>query len=615
MVAALAACTPFLIATEARAADDPAAWAPGDAAFYLGITNGDAFVKAVKKTSNYQLLHDPILKDSVAPWTEFATKLEKMAADKLGLDNPKQLELYPHGAVALFGILRLPNGEGDEGDAHAGCVMDMGEDLDAAKRLAHTVVEKALAHEGRRSTKEIAGTEITTIRFAQKEPSDDADVEAAASPEETGGDDEIAELIESLPIEEAAKAAIADMLRTMEPPDEFAFAFVDSKLVLTSDTETAAQAVRRLKKGKEGTFAGSSAMKTLRRHCDADAQVQVVVNLPLIIDLASKEDPEAAKVNRGLGLDALGPAVTTFNLAPEHGVNARVTGFLEIKGEVTGIAKLLKMKNTKTAPAATIGADAVLYGSINLNPSEILAEVLEITGRIDPQAGEQMRAGMKVPQQDGSELDVQKDVVDHLTGPLFGMMTAAKPYDADHVNAMIALGHRSRAGVAKLLALLPPGMLIPRDMMGSTIYESPMLPVLGLGAALTERVLVVLGTKGLVESYIRAEGREGGGLADDPDYKKIARMMPKQSCAVMYANDRAYFEAQAAIDKAGDAATEPPMYSPAGAFLRYFLLQNYVGEGTPEAAGLAKYFGPSMVTLTTEPEGLRLDVLQIRSLE
>lgn len=613
---ALVICVHLAFASESYAADEPAAWAPKDAALYVGIADCDEFVAAAKRTSAWQMLDDPVLKETVTPWKEFATKLQELVTGKLGLDSPKQLEVYPLGGVALFAVLSPSGGDGDEGDAHLGAVMEMGENLEAMQRLARAVVEKALESEARRDTREVAGNQITTIRFKPPSPADDAP-SADGPPSDPGGapsadgstSDEIHELIEELPLDDISKMALHEALGDLKPPEEFAFAFVGSKLVLGSDTETAVHTVRRLKKDREESFAATSAMGVLRRHCDPKAQVQVVLNIPIVLDLSSKQDPEVAKIVRGLGLGALGPAAMTYEVAPGEGVDSQLRGFLEIKGERTGVAKLLMMANTRTAPAATISADAATYGSVNLKPAEILAEVVRITSRIDPQAGEQLRASLKVPQQDGSVLDIQKDVVDHLSGPLFGMMTLTKPYDADSVNAMLALGHSSRAAIEKLLALVPPGMVIPREMMGSVIYESPMVPIQGVAAALTERVLIIPATKGAVESHIRAEGREDGGLADDPDFKRIAGLMPKQSCAVVYSNGQAIFDAQIAIDKAGDLPDQPQMFWPAGTYLRWTLIQDFPGKGVADAASLRKYATLTMFTLRSEPDGLRMDAL------
>ncbi|MCP4245598.1 MAG: hypothetical protein GY778_00975, partial [bacterium] len=417
--------------------------------------------------------------------------------------------------------------------------------------------------------------------------------------------------IDELPLDEMVKTVLHDWFDDFKPPKEFAFTFAGSKLVLALDTDTVVQTVRRLKKGREASFAASPAMATLRRHCEPRAPVQMVVNLPLIIELMTKEMPEEAETIRGFGWPALGPAVMTYEVAPGDDVDGRVRGFLEIKGERSGVPKLLMMTNTPTAPRSIIGADTAVYGSINISPAEILAEALRITRRIDPEAGEAMQAGLKLPQEDGSVLDIQKDVVDHLSGPLFGMLTLAKPYDAEHVNAMIALGHRSRAGVEKLVALIPHGFVVPREMKGSIIYEAPMIPAQGLGAALTDRVLIVPGTKGAIESYIRAEGRSDGGLAEDPEFKRTARLMPKKSCAVVYANGRSIFDAQLAIHRAADLTEQPPMFAPAGTYLRWMLLQYFSGQEVPDPTAIREHMGPSMMTLSSESDGLRLDIVNL----
>jgi len=590
------------------AADQPADWVPENAAVYLGVTDCDALVAAAKKTSTWRVINDPALEKMLAPWKEFAGKLEKLVAAQLGLESPKQLRVYPRGGLALFVVLSPPTGPDDEGDVHLGLIMEMGENREAMQRLTRAVVAKALENKAQRSTREVAGAEITTLRFTPTEPIDEADTDGAPGAADATHE-EFHDLIDELPLDEMLKTVLNDAFDKLEPPEELAFTFAGSKLVLALDTETVVQTVRRLKKGREASLAASPAMATLRRHCEPRAQIQVVVNLPLIFELMAKEDPAEAKTLRGLGLKGLGPAVLTYEVAPGDDLDGRVRGFLEIKGQRSGVPKLLLMANTPTAPASIIGADTAVYGSINLDPAEILAEVLQIAARIDPEKGEAMQGGLKVPQADGSVLDVQKDVVDHLSGPLLGMLTLAKPYDDDHINAMIALGHRSRAGVEKLLALIPPGFVVSREMMGSMIYESPMIPIQGLAVALTDRVLIPLGTKGAIESYIRAQERKDGGLADDPDFRRIARLMPKRSCAVIYANGRALCDAQLAIHRAADLPEQPPMFAPVGTLLRWMLIQQFIGKDVPDPTALRKHMGLSMMTLSSESDGLRLDVI------
>ncbi|MCP4245610.1 MAG: hypothetical protein GY778_01035, partial [bacterium] len=165
-VSALGALVLLDPASIARAGDQPAEWAPKDTVLYLGVPDCDAFAAAAKKTATWKLINDPALEKMFAPWKEFGGKLEKLAAGKLGLDSPKQLKVFPRGGLAAFVVFSPSTGPDDEGAPHLGLIMEMGENREAMQRLTRAVVAKAVEHEAQRSTREVAGAEITTVRFA-----------------------------------------------------------------------------------------------------------------------------------------------------------------------------------------------------------------------------------------------------------------------------------------------------------------------------------------------------------------------------------------------------------------------------------------------------------------
>jgi len=259
-----------------------------------------------------------------------------------------------------------------------------------------------------------------------------------------------------------------------------------------------------------------------------------------------------------------------------------------------------------------VSADTVIYGSLNLDPAVVLAEVLSIASRYDADTGETMRASLKLPQPDGSVLDVGTDVISQFVGPLSGGLMLAKPYDAENVNLLVALRHKSQAAVAKLVALVPPGMLQPTEVLGNTVYELPMVP--GAAIGLTERALLP-GTKPAVQAFIRSEGKEGRGLSDAPRFKRLAGLVPKRTCALLYVDGIEFFDAQMAIAKASRAEAEeastPDMS--AGASLRAVLGAEYAAaeEEIEDLRTLRKYQTITILSLSTEPEGLRFDAVSM----
>ncbi len=606
LTAAVSAVGVLCFGAESLSADSPAAWAPKDSIIYVGITNCDAMVASAKKTAGWRMMEDPAARKLTDRWKKVTKKIQQFIADKLGLESPKELEVYPHGPAALFLTLAPPANEDEAPQPSVGLIMDMGEDIDRMKVLVRKALRKAYDRGARKSVKEIAGTEVMTIRFKRKSDREEMETQGGPDPELMALAQEIAEALELDPMEAMALNQTLSNLG-VKLPKEFAFAYSGSRFVLASDTRTAEQAVKRLKGGTESSFAADAAMRSLSRHCAPNADVQFVVNIPGVVELASASNADAPKSIKALGLRSLGALVSTFEVAPSSGIDFRGRGFLQVRGEPVGVAKLLMMPNRRTAPPASISADTAVFGSANINPSAILAEVIEIATRMNAAWGEQMRAAMKRPQLDGSMLDIQKDVVDYLTGPLFGGLTLSSPYDNDHVGAMLALGHRSRQAVDKLLAMIPPGVLMASEMMGSTIFDAA-LPVSGVALAVTDKVLIVPGTRPTIESYIRGENRDGGGLADDPEFKRALRHVPRESSVMFFGSGRKLFDAQMAIHKAGDLTDSPQLFmSSAGAFLRYALLQNFIGAELEDARPLRKYQTSAILTVSRQSDGLRFD--------
>ncbi|MCH7604341.1 MAG: hypothetical protein IIB54_16425, partial [Planctomycetes bacterium] len=536
--------------------------------------------------------------------------VQEFVANKLGLDSAKELEVYPRGTATFFLSLAPPAKKGGDPEPSVGVVMDMGEDIDRLKSLVKKIVRKALDKGARKETKEVAGIEVTTIHFKK----DDTDGDQAP-----GGPDPdvmalVQDIVEALELDQMQAMGLnqAAAMARFSPPDQFAFAYSGSVFILASDARTAQQTARRIKDGAENSFAGDAAMRSLKRHCAPKADMQFVVNLPRLMALIREADSEAAKGAKAIGLGSFGAFVSTLEFAPSGEIDGHIRGFLEIKGNAVGLAKLLMMPNRRTAPPASISADVAIFANANIDPSAILSEVVEIVARINPDAGEKLRAGMKFPQADGSTLDIQKDIIGFMTGPLFGGLLLSSPYDNDHVGAIIVLGHKSREAMEKLLAMIPipPGILVPREMMGNTIYDVSVIP--GLSIGVTDKVLIVLGTQPAIDSYLRGETRAGGGLAESPEFKRALRHVASESNVMLFFDGKRLFDAQLAIQKAGDVAEMPQfMAAPAGAFLRYALLQDFIGNKIEDAKALRKYQTSGIFTMSKQADGLRFDAVTL----
>jgi hypothetical protein len=221
-----------------------------------------------------------------------------------------------------------------------------------------------------------------------------------------------------------------------------------------------------------------------------------------------------------------------------------------------------------------------------------------------------MRADLKVPQEDGSVLDIQRDIVDHLAGPISGSLTLSKPYDADHCRMLLTMAHKSRDAIAKLFGMIPPGILVPTEMLGQTVYEFPM--VQGLAFGYTDRVIVPAATKKALEDYIRSEGKADRGLAAEPAFKRVARQVPARSSAMFYVDSVKLGDAQMALAKAPDLDPEmPPMGRPLGDMIRWFIAVTAQGQTPESLEAMRKYQSQMIMTLATEDDGLRLDAVVV----
>lgn len=601
---AIAACCLFP-AGAVRAADDPASWVPKDALTYVGVTDCNALSAAMKRTLAWRSVEDPATQKMIEPYKKLGKKLQEYAAKKLGLESPQELEIYPQGPLAIF-VTVTPRAD-EEPLETITAVMDMGDQLEKVKSLCDKVVRACQDRGGRKETEEVGGAQIISIHLSSD--SDEADFDAAFDAK----DAEITALLEDLDLDPASMMLIEDILWDLEAPETFAFAFAGNRWIVSSETVGVKQAIRQIRDGGDDSFATTPAMRTLMRKCDPAAPIRLVVNLPKIIDLAARDDQDTAKHLRAMGLSGLGPMVMTLALAPSAEVEMRAKGYMEISQDATGVAKIMRLPNGPTSPSSSVSADAAVFGMLQLDLRSIMAEIMDIVGRIDPEEGDELRAAMKVPQPDGSVLDVQKDVLDHFSGPLLGVLTHAPPYGNDDFNALLAIGHKSREGCQKLVALIPPGLIVPREMQGAAIYEVPMIPIPGMAAGLTDRSLILVGTKNAVEGFIRTESQSEGGLAGDRDFKRVASHLPAECCAIMYVNGRRHYDAMLAVHKSGDFTGEfqPAMGMSLGGVLRGTAYNNFSGAELDDPEVMRKYMTLSAFTVTTDSDGLRFEGVSV----
>ncbi|NOX60280.1 MAG: hypothetical protein GXP29_15670 [Planctomycetes bacterium] len=593
---------------------EPSALAPKDSMIYVGIRNVDALMETLKRTAMWRMFEDSETKELAKSWGKIGTKLKEFAAKKLELENAKQLDIAPHGAVALFVTLVPAKEDGAEPDVQGAVVMEMGDDAKKTRRVVDAIIQKSLDNGAKKNASQMAGGEIISVQFERKsEVADDGQITEASPIADLA--DEILDLLgDDLP-GGLSKELVEQFLNEVELPEQVVFAFRERVAVLASDEDTARQVLRILNSSKEDTFAGSPAMKSYVRRLGKDAELEYVINIPLLVDVFSKADAEAKSIMAALGLNSFGPLVLNTDFMPAVGVELRSSGFLEIGDKTRGLGKIFMMPNRKVRPPSTVSADSAGYASLNFDIAKTFEEVIAIVSRIDEADGEAMRKAMVVPQPDGTTLDIRKDLIAHLVGPVTGSFSIAKPYGASNVDFFMALGHKSREAWDKVFSMIPPGMLTSREMMGATIMDlSAAVPIGGLSLAVTDRTFLWIGTTNAVERYIRREGRDGGGLAETAEFQRLAGFLPKQASGVFFWDYARIFEAQLAASKAGYVHTEePPIFGPIGGMLQWMIMEQFLWGDLelkrPEA--LRKYQERAMATIVTEDDGIRFNQVDV----
>ncbi len=587
-------------------ADDPVTeWVPQEAQFFVGTSNCDQLIAQFKKTRAYAALEDPALKETMQPWKQLYENAKKVVAERVGLDSTKELELWPHGGLAFYVMAEPGAGEDAEEIEHVCAIAEMGEDGPKAKNLMRKIVDLCQEQGAEKQVAEIGGIEIITIQFPEAEEETEEDFEDFDA---QFGED--SPLFEGIDTEDPTFLGMQLMLSDLEAPEKFAYAFADTRIVFGSDEATVKEALLRLRKGGEGSLASLRDMRSFRQRFSGKGDALFAINFPAIGTMIEAEGEEAQEILQALRYDAMGVAAFGVDLVPTEGVDSRVFGFLPLEGNEGGLASLLKMENTETAPRESVPADSAIHVSINLDPTKILDEVVAITRRIDPENADMMQASLKIPQEDGTVLDVRKDVVGQMRGPLAATLTLAPPFDAENVNLSVRLGHKSRDAIAKLYGMLPPGFITVTEILGQTVYELPMVP--GVASGYTDRALIPFATRRALESYIRAEGNQGRGLAEAPAFRKLLRHVPRESSVMAYVDGPLLMDVQiAVVEEFQSDDAEMLEQEDFASMLRFGLASDALETDLDVLKAMRKYEEHGLITVTTEPEGIHLEMISM----
>lgn len=586
---------------------DPAAWAAPDALAFVGIADIERLERDFRKTSAGRLLADERVKEvaEMRMLSKFEEQLRKRLAAALDLE-PERIRNPFKGALAIF---ITPPGSGEEypGGAFVAGVGDETLTRDYYDRAVRRLKQQSSEHES------VSFGSATIDRFVTQRSADEKENSKKPTLEGLGDDDDDDPHpdMDEEDIDSVLGGMLDQVFSSRALPERLAFCLTSDRLIVSTDVEQVKAVLRREKSGEN--LAGSEEYKTIERSLGPVGDVRFLVHIgrlfesmlarPKATDETRKGIRQAQEFIGGKGVRAVVGHVHYEGQQYE----SRMESLVLIDGERSGLAKILSFKPQPTAPPARVAAETMVHLSINIDPAETLREVEAMVRRNDPSAAEAMQReieAVKLP--DDTTVNMRKELVENLRGPLTFGLGFQRPYDAESPRFLFTLGHRNRATLTRLLTTLQSSAPVPltdRDFGGTPIYDVPM----GFSMSITDDSIFI-GTTKAVEAALKP-GAESESLAAEAAFAPLARLCPAECGAMFFLDQRRVAEVAIELSRNEEALMGAAMTNP-GALVAQQLAKGMSGEVNKENAEafrhLIQYYGASIAVIRTVPEGIRL---------
>lgn len=594
-----AACAALLVSSaraqsEAKPRLDPAEWAPADALLYLGITDTAKLIEEIQQTTGYKLMKE-IGGGTGVPQldlgAQFSEKFTRRLAEALDVSTD-QLKNPFAGPLVLFAD--VPAGADFEGAGYLVLIACAG-DQAALKTYYDTAVGKLKESAASHETTDAGGLTINLFKSEKSEDDDGPDFNI----DPTAGPELFNQIID---------VALDSFFSAKQLPPNVGACLTDDRLVIAFGGDKVApadvikNALRQEKRGK--SLADSEDHKALLQKLKPVGNVRYLINLPRIFAMTRSDesaDEETRKWMKVLGADSLRSAVGHVRVgARSYDIKAELL-FL-MSGERTGLASLLSMENRPITPPPAAGPDTAMLGMLNLDPSRMINEIERMVRQSDPSAADEMQRSLSqvelVPGQ--PPIDLRKDLIDHLQGPLTFIWSIARPLNTDSMHMSLSLGHRNREAVGRLLSSTP--MFSSREVQGTPVYDFLMFPV----AVATTNDQLILGMKPTVERALAPP--EGDGLGASKTFKRAARMVPDAAWMMFYSDDHAMLDAMLTLADKKDELADAGPTNPSAMIIGGWLQSMSAGGETPDLKKLRKvlrYTGQSIATASSSGDGVQ----------
>ncbi|NLG43253.1 MAG: hypothetical protein GX547_08410 [Phycisphaerae bacterium] len=590
--------TPAALAQTTReAAPDPAEWVPADALFYLGIPDTAQLWKDFQNTVAYKMSQDKELAEMPSMsgvWGKLAKTLKERLAQlvEVEVENLKN----PLAGPLAFYIAAAPGAGLDTIEPVV--VAGVG-DQQLMKQYFDSAVARLKTAARSYETVTAAGQTIHVFRGAKP------------TAEEKAQEDELEFELEPEMDPEAINEVLADklddawgLLSPDKLPEKLALCFAGDRLIASATPDRIKSVLARERGGE--TLAATEDHKLLLSSLKPVGQIRLLGNLPRVFEMLRRdaEGEEAASLRQTLdiiGAGSLRAAVGHCRLGSKS-YDSKIEVLFLMSGERTGLARILSMENKPLDPPSWTTSDTAMFASLNIDPPKLIDDVLRIVAQTDPKAAEEARAAMEqVPMPpDGQPINLRKDLIDHLAGPLVGAVDLARPYGPGSLRGMIALGHRNRDALARVLTpLLAPGQE-PRNISGNPAYNVPYTG--GTLAIGNDRLLV--GSQATVEAALSGGG--SSGLTEDTAFRRAQRNVPKEAWCVMYIDQRKWTQGLMELARKKEQLAGDP-----SAIITEMILQNTGMDFSDEKLNqkMLQYSAPSILTISTTTQGIHVSIV------
>ncbi|MFH1746715.1 MAG: hypothetical protein ABIG44_06675 [Planctomycetota bacterium] len=573
-----------------NAGPDPAEWVPAEAIVYVGITDMQHTWANYQKTLKYKSMTDPEMAE-VGGMPNIGGAVLKKVKERLGrvLDvDPDELKSPFAGPMALYAT--VPAG-GAFDDIEPGLIAGVG-DAELMKRYFDTIVARLKeAADGYESI--TAGGETIHVFTSEGGDGEGGEEDEFDFDEPTMGPDAIMGFIDE---------ALDKIFSLEHLPPKMAVCLTEERLLVSRTADHIRAALAR--SGGSRTLADSDDHQALLRHRRPIGEVRLLVNLPRIFELAKAEGADQDELQsklRVIGAQGLRSLVGHMRLSTKS-YDTKLELMFLMRGERSGLAKLLSMENRPVSPPDSVQAAAGAYVCFNIDPPKLLDEILNMVAQEDPESAEQARAGMEEVPLGEHTVNIRKDLFDHLSGPLALDVTINKPYGAGSLKALVTLGHRNREALSRFFSILP-NMAPPRDFQGTQIF--PNANGLMHFAIAADRILA--GNQAAVETALSATATES--LAEEANFRRAKRLVPEEAWGTIYFDGRKMLEGLMGLT----AKQAELVGDPAGMITGMLAMAGVDFSDTPQNRKMLEYTSVNLFTVATTPDGVQLTYVVLKA--